>query len=261
MAESASVTTDRRDRVAVLTIAHPPANALNSAILEALEAQVAAAHADPAVKALVITGAGEKFFVAGADISELAELTGVAQGQELARRGQRIFSAIEQGEKPAIAAINGIALGGGCELAMACHLRLASENAKFGQPEIKLGTIPGYGGTQRLPRLIGATHAMEWTLTGRIVDAAEAERVGLLNRIVPAASLLDTAVELAQTIAGMGGRALAAALAAVRAAGDTSLEAGLQRELELFGDTCATADFREGVSAFLEKRPAQFTDH
>ncbi len=260
MAEAACVTVERRARVAVLTISHPPANALNAAVLEGLDAQVAAAQADPDVKAIIIRGAGDKFFVAGADITELADLDGAAQGQALAQRGQAIFSRIEQGDTPAIAAVNGIALGGGCELAMACHLRLASATAKFGQPEIKLGIIPGYGGTQRLPRLIGETHAMEWTLTGRMVDAAEAAALGLVNRVVPPAELLDTALDLAATIGALGGRAVAAALAAVRVAGDVPLEAGLAREAELFGATCATADFREGISAFLEKRPPKFVD-
>ena len=260
MAESACVTTDRHGCVAVLTITHPPANALNAAVLAALEAEVAAAQADPAVKAMVIRGAGDRFFVAGADITELADLDGAAQGQALAERGQAIFSQIERGDTPAIAAVNGIALGGGCELAMACHLRVASDAAKFGQPEIKLGIIPGYGGTQRLPRLIGATHAMEWTLTGRMVDATEAHALGLVNRVVPAADLMDAALELAAAIGAQGGRAVAAVLAAVRTAGDTTLEAGLAREAELFGATCATADFREGVSAFLEKRAPKFTD-
>lgn len=260
MAESPCVTVERRDRVAVLTIAHPPANALNAQVLTELDEHVSAAQADPQVKVIVITGAGDRFFVAGADITELAEIEHAAQGQQLAARGQEIFTRIENGDTPVIAAINGLALGGGCELAMACHLRLASESAKFGQPEIKLGIIPGYGGTQRLPRLIGATRAAEWILTGRMVDAAEALAAGLVNRVLPAGDLEPAALELATTLAGLGGRAIAAALHAIRTAGGGTLAYGLEREAELFGATCATDDFREGVSAFLEKRPPTFTD-
>jgi len=260
MAESANVSVEHRGRVAILTISHPPANALNAAVLAALDSAVDAAHNDPQIKALVITGAGQKFFLAGADINELLDIDSPDAGRALSERGQAIFSRIEKGEKPAIAAINGFALGGGCELAMACHLRVASDNAKFGQPEINLGIIPGYGGTQRLPRLIGATHAMEWTLTGRIVGVDEAASLGLVNQTTTQADLLGTAMKLADTITSKGGRAVAATLEAILTAGSTALDEGLRREAALFGGTTATHDFREGASAFLEKRAPAFTD-
>ena len=261
MAESAPVTAEHRDHVAVLTIDHPPANALNDAVLTALDAEVAAALDSADIKVVVITGAGDKFFVAGADIQELDAITTADAGVALARRGQEIFDRIEQADKPVIAAVNGIAVGGGCELAMACHLRIAGEHARFGQPEINLGIIPGYGGTQRLPRLIGRTHAMEWVLSGRMVDAHEAAQVGLVNRVVPRGDVLDAAVELGTQLSGKAAHALAGALAAVRASGEGAPADGLRREAELFGQICETADKAEGVRAFLEKRAPRFTDH
>lgn len=260
MAEPAHVAVERRDRVALLIIDHPPANALSAAVLDALDSAVDDAMEDPKIKVIVITGRGEKFFVAGADIGELAQIATPAEGTNLAKRGQQLFTKIEHLSKPVIAAVNGIAVGGGCELAMACHLRVVGEHARFGQPEINLGLIPGYGGTQRLTRLIGRTHATEWTLTGRMVDAAEASTRGLCNRVVPAGQTLDAAVELGNQIAAKGAKALAAALDAIRAATELPVAEGMKREAVLFGQICETADKAEGVRAFLEKRAPKFVD-
>jgi enoyl-CoA hydratase len=209
------------------------------------------------VHVLVVTGAGEKAFVAGADIAELAALDALS-GRETSRRGQRIFRELELCPKPVIAAVNGFALGGGCELALACHMRIASDNAQFGLPEVGLGVIPGYGGTQRLARLVGRGRALEMVLTGRRVGAEEALRMGLVNRVVPLASLLDEARALAAAILANGPVAVRAALEAVQRGLDVPLEAGLELEANIFGVVCATEDMREGLRAFLEKRKPAF---
>jgi enoyl-CoA hydratase len=201
-----------------------------------------------------VTGAGEKAFVAGTDIAELVGLDRLS-GEQFARGGQEIFNTIEAMSKPVIAAVNGYALGGGCELALACHIRFASDRARFGQPEVNLGLIPGYGGTQRLTRLIGRGRAAEMITTGRQVEAEEALRIGLADRVFPAAELLQRTRETAEIIARNPGRAIALALGAIGAAGSTT---GMDREAELFGECCTTRDFREGITAFLEKRKPVF---
>ncbi|MEZ4377725.1 MAG: enoyl-CoA hydratase-related protein [Gemmatimonadales bacterium] len=246
------------DGIAVATINRPDKlNALNGAVIADLAQLAADVAGDPETRALILTGAGEKAFVAGADIGELAAVDGDA-GRDLAARGQAAFRALERLEKPVIAAVNGFALGGGCELAMACHVRLASPNAKFGQPEVKLGLIPGYGGTVRLPRLVGRGRATELLLSARMVGAEEAERIGLVNRVVEAGTLLDEARALAATMLGMGPLAIALCLRTIDAALDASLDDGLAIEATAFGTACASDDKAEGTAAFLEKRAPVF---
>jgi enoyl-CoA hydratase len=208
------------------------------------------------ISGLIVTGAG-RAFVAGADISELASATAVS-ARTLALEGQRIFRRFETSPKPVIAAVNGFALGGGCELALACHIRIASEQAKFGQPEVKLGTAPGYGGTQRLARLVGKGRALQLILTGETIDAAEAYRIGLVNRVVPADSLTKSATALLRQIIANGPLAIAACIEAVELGLDMSLEGGLALEATHFGMLAATSDMKEGTRAFLEKRAAEF---
>ncbi len=247
---------ERDGAVAVLTFNRPKVlNALNAATLRELDAALHTVAADDEVRAVILTGAGEKSFVAGADINELAVLTPV-QGKEHARHGQRIFDRIEQLGKPVIAAINGFALGGGCELAMACTLRIAADTARLGQPEINLGIIPGYAGTQRLPRLVGKGRALELLLTGDMITAARAYEIGLVNQVVPAAELLATARKIAQTIASKAPIATRYILEAVNQGLDTPLAQGEFLETSLFGAIASTEDTKEGTAAFLEKRKA-----
>ncbi len=249
---------ERRGPVTVLTVNRPDRlNAVDRALLARLGEAVRAFEDDPAQHALVLTGAGEKSFVAGADIAELAALDG-AGAEALSRDGQGVMDRIERCAKPVIAAVNGYALGAGCELALACHLRIASENAQLGLPETGLGTIPGYGGTQRLPRLVGPGRATEMIATGRRVRADEALAIGLVTKVVPRESLLAEAEALANAVLRQGPLAVAAALEVVRTGLDRSLEAGLALERERFGRLAETADMHEGTKAFLEKRPPRF---
>ncbi len=242
------------DGVAFVTLNRPKVlNALNAATLADLATAFAAIRDDTAIRAVLLTGAGEKAFAAGADIQELATIDG-AQGAELARRGQAVFYQIETCGKPVLACVNGFALGGGCELALACTLRLASEQARFGQPELKLGLIPGYGGTQRLPRLVGQGVALQLLLTGELISAAEALRIGLVNEVVPAERLLARGEELARSIAKLAPLAIRHCLDAVHRGFDLPLEQALALEASLFGECCKTADKAEGTRAFLEKR-------
>jgi enoyl-CoA hydratase len=245
----------RDGAVATLTINRPKVNALNSATLAELQAAFEALRADDTVRAIVLTGAGEKAFVAGADINELAALT-PAQGKEHARQGQRVFDLIEMLGKPVIAAINGFALGGGCELAMACTLRIAADSAILGQPEINLGIIPGYAGSQRLPRLVGKGRALELLLTGDHLTAARAYEIGLVNKVVPAAALLEAANALAQTLAAKAPIAVRYIIEAVNQGLDMPLAQGQFLESSLFGAIASTEDTKEGTTAFLEKRTA-----
>jgi len=242
------------DRIATVTLNRPKVlNALNALMFRELDEAFATMAVDENIRVVLLLGAGGKAFAAGADIAELAE-TGAASGELLAERGQRVFRRIETLGKPAIACIDGFALGGGCELAMACTLRLASEAARFGQPEIKLGLIPGYGGSQRLPRLVGPGAALKLILTGAIVDAREALRIGLVDEI--ADDLAARAVELAKTLAAMPPLGVAAAIEAVGRGADLPLDEALALEATIFGRLCGTEDKREGTRAFLEKRAA-----
>src|SRR5437867_1862584 len=249
---------ERRGAVTLLFVNRPEVmNALNRETLGEIEACVTAFATDPEPGVLVITGTGEKSFISGADINDLAVL-GPREAEVISRFGQRVLAAIENSGKPVIAAVNGYAFGGGCELALACHLRLASDNAVLGLPEVSLGIIPGYGGTQRLPRLVGPGRALELILSGRRVKAEEAERIGLVNRVVPREQLLDEALRLAQSILKNGPLAVTAALEAVRRGLELPLEAGLRLESGLFGILAASEDMHEGLKAFLEKRPTGF---
>jgi len=232
-------------------------NALNREVLAELEAALEAARGEAAVRALVLSGVGEKAFVAGADIAEFEGLS-AEQAQAAARRGQRLFDAVEGNRIPVIAAVNGFALGGGCELAMSCHLRVASTNARFGQPEVKLGLIPGYGGTQRLPRLVGRGRALELLLSGAMIDAPTALAWGLVNRVVDPAELAATAQQLAEGIVAVSPAAVAGCLEAVAGGADRPLAGALELEAALFGRAVSSEDGREGVAAFLAKRPAKF---
>ncbi|HKO58156.1 MAG TPA: enoyl-CoA hydratase-related protein [Thermoanaerobaculia bacterium] len=253
-----NVRTENRDAVLVVTIDRPKVlNALNAQTIEELGRAFAEARDDAAVKAVILTGGGEKAFVAGADIAELATMTPVT-GKATAEKGQRVFASIERFPKPVIAAINGFALGGGCELALACHIRIASEKAQLGLPEVTLGIIPGYGGTQRMARLLGKGKALELILTGDRIGAAEALAVGLVNRVVPADQLMTTAEEMARKIASRGPLAVRAAIEAVMSGSEMPLEEGQLLEATLFGLLASTDDMREGMQAFLEKRAANF---
>lgn len=243
----ARITVNRPDRL----------NALDRATLTELQRALTVVRAEPAVRALILTGAGDRAFAAGADIRELAELD-VLAAREYSRQGQDLLRRLELLSIPVIAAINGYALGGGLELAMACTLRIAAEQAKLGLPEVKLGLLPGFGGTQRLPRLIPAGIALEMMLTGEPLTAAEALQHGLVSRVVPAADLAVTAEKLAQRIAANAPLAVGFCLEAVRRGGEMGLDAALGLESNLFALACTTQDKKEGTRAFLEKRTPQF---
>lgn len=246
------------DGIGLVTFNRPDKlNALDSTVIAELGALIQDAGHDERIRGLILTGSGAKAFVAGADINELAQLDR-AQGIDVAKRGSRVLREIERLPKPVIAAINGFALGGGCELAMACHIRLAAPNAKFAQPEVKLGLIPGFGGTVRLPRLVGRGHALELLISGAMIDAAEAARIGLVNRVVPAESLLEEARTLMRSILAQGPLAVRLCLQSVDGALDLPMDEALALEAKFFGDACASADKAEGTRAFLEKRPAAF---
>ena len=249
---------EKRDSIGYVTINRPDKlNALNRQVMDELDDCFRAIQNDEEVRVVILTGAGEKAFVAGADLQELATLAPL-EGRDFSRRGQRIFDLIENLGKPVIAAVNGYALGGGCELAMACTLRIASENARFGQPEVKLGLIPGCAGTQRLARLVGKGRALEMILSGEAIDAQEAYRIGLVNQVVPAAELAAAAQTLACKIAANAPLAIKFALEAVNRGWEMTREQGQFLEAVLFGLCCTTTDMKDGTRAFLEKRPAKF---
>ncbi len=249
---------EKKGAIAYVTVNRPKVlNALNMATMEELRAAFTTAQADAGVRVVIFTGAGEKAFIAGADINELQKHNAV-DGKEYTHKGQSVLDLIENLGKPVIACINGFALGGGCEMAMACTFRLASDNAKLGQPEVKLGIIPGYGGTQRLPRLVGKGIAMQLVLSGEMITAAEAHRIGLVNEVVAQAELLPRAEAIASKIAANAPLAVQYAMEAVNKGMEMPLAEGLYLEATLFGVCCATEDKKEGTTAFLEKRPAQF---
>ena len=245
--------------VATLVLNHPPVNALTLPILAQLEALFDGLAKDDRVKIIILTGTG-RVFIAGADIKIIAAIASSQEGKEMALRGQAVLNTIESCEKPVIAAINGTCLGGGLELALCCHIRVAAEGVRLGQPEINLGIIPGFGGTQRLTRLVGPSKALELILTGDVISASEAKTLGLISQVIPADDLQRQVQGLARRIASKGQLAVRAALRAVRGGLELGLREGLVREAQLFGDLCDTEDKREGVGAFLEKRQPQFRD-
>lgn len=252
------LTVEVADRIATVTITRPDKlNALNARVLEELDGVFTAFSTDRQVGAVILTGAG-RAFVAGADIAEIAA-NDAAGLERLSAAGQAIFMKIERLPKPVIAAVNGFALGGGCELALACHIRVASEHAKFGLPEVKLGLIPGYGGTQRLPRLVGKGRALQMILTGEQIDATEAHRIGLVNALATASTLSDVARSLALQASRNGPLAVARAIEAVNDGFDRLADDAMALEARLFGSLGATRDMAEGTAAFLAKRPALFT--
>jgi enoyl-CoA hydratase len=249
---------ETRDAVAAVTVNRPEKlNALNAAVIAELGDVADRIGKDPAIRGMILTGAGPKAFVAGADIGEIAA-QGPVDGKARALEGQRVFRSLERCGKPVIAAVNGFALGGGCELAMACHLRVASEQARFGQPEVKLGIGPGYGGTVRLPRLVGKGRALELLLTGQMIDAQEAYRIGLVNRVVPADRLLSESEQILRSILENGPLAVRACLEAVDTGLDVGVDEALLLEANLFGLLSGTADMREGTAAFAGKRKPAF---
>ena len=249
---------EKKNAIAYLTVNRPKVlNALNMGTMEELRAAFTDIRNDAGIRVAILTGAGEKAFIAGADIVELAKNNAV-QAKEYTHRGQSVLDLIENLGKPVIACLNGFALGGGCEIAMACTMRLASENAKLGQPEVKLGIIPGYGGTQRLPRLVGKGMAMQLVLTGEVITAQEALRIGLVNEVTASAELIPRAEAIAQKIIANAPLAVQYTMEAVNRGMEMPLAEGLYLEAVLFGVACATEDKQEGTSAFLEKRPAQF---
>jgi enoyl-CoA hydratase len=259
MADYANLQVEVQDRIAVLSVNRPDKlNALNEQTIRELSEAFGELAARDDVGGVILTGVGEKAFVAGADIAELAKM-GPVDGIEVSRLGQQVFRRIELSKKPVIAAVNGFALGGGCELALACHLRIASDNAQFGLPEVKLGIIPGYGGTLRLPRIVGKGRALELMLTAQFIKADEAYRIGLANKVVPQAELMDTARKTMSTILANGPIAVGLAIECATRGMEMSVDDGLALESNLFGLLAATNDMREGMSAFLEKRKADFT--
>ena len=248
------------EHVAMLTIDHRPVNALNRQTLQELGEAIETIKTEPSVKVVIVTGAGSLAFVAGADIKEVSQLTSPQDARDFAVLGQTVFLKLQRLRKPVIAAINGVCLGGGLELAMACHLRITGDRARFGQPEVNLGIIPGWGGTQRLSRLIGKAKAIEWILTGDMYTAQEAHRLGLVNQVVPQDQVLKVAKEIARKIASKGLITVTQALWAIEEGWELPLEQGLQKEAEAFHRVSETEDSREGVKAFLEKRQPQFKD-
>ena len=249
---------DVTERIALVTINRPKAlNALNPQVFTELDDACVRVESDDSIGAMILTGSGDKAFVAGADIKYLSTVNPVG-GRDFVRWGQRVFNRLAGMSKPVIAAVNGFALGGGCEVAMACHIRVASETAKFGQPEVKLGLIPGYAGTQRLPRLIGLGRALEWLLTAKMMDAAEAYRIGLVNRVTSPEELIPTARKIAEDILKVGPIAASYILETVSKGAEMSLEDAQNLEAAFFGLAISTEDAQEGIAAFLEKRPAKF---
>lgn len=249
----------REGAIATVTLDRPEVlHALDAVMFDQLERAFAELSQDASVAVILLTGSGERAFAAGADIRALTH-TDAASGRAASERGQQVMLQIERCGKPVIACVNGVALGGGCELALACTFRIASERAKLGLPELKLGLVPGYGGTQRLPRLIGRSAALRLMLTGTAVDAAEALRLGLVDEVIAAGELMNRAQAVAESIAAMAPLAIAAVMQAVARGEGLAIQDALNVEAELFGQLCGTADKREGLAAFLEKRAPRWT--
>jgi len=265
MGEWQNIRTEVENQIALLTIDHPPVNSFNTTVITELDEAMDELLADDEVKAIIVTGGGTNAFVAGADIPEIRELLehpgeGYAEARAFIERGQGVNLKIETSPKPVIAAVNGFCLGGGLELAMACHMRICSDRARLGQPEINLGLIPGWGGTQRLPRIVGKAKALEMILTGDMITAQEAYRIGLVNKVVPAGAILKEARGLARKIVSKSKFPIAATLRAVTEGLEVTIEEGLEIEKGQFVGLADTEDVREGVSAFLEKRQPEFKD-
>jgi enoyl-CoA hydratase/carnithine racemase len=265
MADRQYVKISIEDRIALLTIDHPPANAFNAQTVDDLTSAFDEVYANPDVKVIIITGAGQFAFVAGADVNEIKGQIDLARaGQpvktDLILKGQQLFTKVERSKKPVIAAINAVCLGGGNELAMACHIRIASDTARFGQPEVSLGVLPGWGGNIRLPRIVGRGKAIELILTGDMIPAQEAARLNLVNKVVPAGQVVKTATDLAKKLVGKSALAMAAILETIDYGLAVSVEEGLKKEVEKFSYLCGTEDGYEGVCAFLQKRQAKFQD-
>ena len=264
MSEWQYIRTQVEDKIAVVTVDHPPVNSFNKQVVTELGEAIDQMLADDGVKAIIITGGGTNAFIAGADIPEIKALLEQPEetqaAAEFLQRGQQLFLKIERATKPIIAAINGFCLGGGLELAMACHMRICSDRARLGQPEINLGIIPGWGGTQRLARLTNKGKAIELILTGDMITAQEAYRIGLVNKVVPAGAVLKEARDLARKIVSKSKFPVAAALRAITEGLETTIEEGLKIEAEQFVGLAATEDIREGINAFLEKRQPKFQD-
>ena len=248
----------KEEGVTTLNFDHPPVNTLNQEVMKELDQLFDLLKTDPETKVVLFTSQNPQAFIAGADIKEFRGIKNGAEAEQLARRGQDILNKIEKLGKPVIAAINAVCLGGGNELVMACHLRIAGDRARFGQPEINLGIIPGFGGTQRLPRIVGLSRATEFMLTGDMITAQEAFRIGLVNSVVPDQDLLKQAMGLAKKIASKGTVAIRQILSLIDQGRRASLEEGLQEEAKGFGKICETEDMKEGISAFLDKRQPQF---
>ncbi|MBI3333561.1 MAG: enoyl-CoA hydratase/isomerase family protein [Candidatus Omnitrophica bacterium] len=259
MADDQYLGVSTQDRICTLTISNPPANLLSRAVLTELNGFLDGLAADSEVKVLILTGAGT-FFIVGADIKEISELKGQAEGNQAASLGQTVFNKLERLPIPTIAAINGHCLGGGNELAMSCAIRIVSDRARIGQPEINLGIMPGFGGTQRLARLVGRSRALELNLTGDMINAQTALEIGLVNKVVPEAEVMKQALGLAKKLAGKSGPAVSRILQVTREGLEMPLEEGLKLEGKLFGELCEGQDMREGLKAFLEKRQPKFQD-
>lgn len=256
--ELKNVVIEKQGKIAIVTINRPKAlNALNSETLKELDYIIADLENDDEIYTVILTGAGEKAFVAGADITEMKDLN-TMEGRKFSILGNKVFRRLENLEKPVIAAINGFALGGGCELAMACDIRIASDKARFGQPETGLGITPGFGGTQRLPRLVGTAMAKELIYTGRMVKADEAFRIGLVNRVVEADKLMEEAKNMAETIAANAPIAVKLSKAAINKGMQCDIDTAIMYEAEAFGECFSTADQKEGMTAFVEKRDKNF---